>query len=92
MSSRVIGNRYLIATTHKAILYLPMNDSTLADGRWEIINSKIFELELSNESALIDTQRLEPLSSITNINSDFLTVQFMKLRRVIVRNSMYEAL
>uniref|UniRef100_A0A914WDD5 Uncharacterized protein n=1 Tax=Plectus sambesii TaxID=2011161 RepID=A0A914WDD5_9BILA len=70
---RVIGDRYLIATTVKEFIRMPTNRSVMDHGKKEQIYSNIFELELFNEVAIIGSEHLLPISAVTNVKADFLT-------------------
>uniref|UniRef100_A0A914WI69 Uncharacterized protein n=1 Tax=Plectus sambesii TaxID=2011161 RepID=A0A914WI69_9BILA len=73
---RVIGDRYLVATTVKEFIHTPNNSSVMDHGKKEQIYSSIFELELFNEVAVIGSEHLLPISAVTNVKADFVTVKF----------------
>uniref|UniRef100_A0A914X0K6 DUF6570 domain-containing protein n=1 Tax=Plectus sambesii TaxID=2011161 RepID=A0A914X0K6_9BILA len=71
--TRVIGDRYLIATTVQDYFRISANRTVTEDGQKEKVPSNIFELKLSNEVAIIGSEHLSPISTVTNVKSDFLT-------------------
>ena len=73
---RVIGDRYLIATTLKEFTRTPIGGNMAEDGKKQKLFSKIFELKLSNETAIIGSEHLSPISEVTSVTSAFIKVKF----------------
>ncbi len=71
---RTIGDRYLIATNAKE-MHLIRNNGNVATVD---ITNDVFELMLTNETAIIGSQHLSPISSTTHISIEFMDVSFMR--------------
>jgi hypothetical protein len=76
VNSRVIGNRYIVATTCKDFMRVPFNKSVMEDGKKEKVRSSIFEMELNKETVIIGSEHLSPLSLVTSMDTEFSMVTF----------------